>query len=572
MRLTLLVFFIFTFLLPVSAQKFGSKFNARDKSYVDSVKVQKLFFNGLKEKTLGNFDKANGDFTHVLKINPKHHESLYELALISIENDRLEEALELAKEAAKLKTDNIWYLKLEAELFKRLGQFEASGKVYKNILKLFPESLENYFSYATMLVYAGKIDQSIEVFNQIEKRIGLSEEVSIEKQKLHLRNGDFESALGEIKVLSEAYPIDPKYVAMLAEMYSANNKDEEAFVLYKRVLKMDSTYAYAHLALADYYMTKGNNVESFKELSLAFGSPDVDIDSKIRILLSYFGMLNDSSSRNDAQFLTQKLMNVHPNEAKAYSITADLLNQMGKKREARDYFLKCISFDATKFEIWQELIFIDTELNDWDSVVNHTESAAEYFPNQPLIYFYMGVGYNQTGKSKKAVSALNSALSMDSENPRLTAELYSQLGEAHHNLKDHDKSDKAYEKALKAIPNNAVILNNYSYYLSLRKEKLEEAKALSAQANKLEPNQASYEDTYGWILYQMGDYENARIWIEKALRNGGGKSSVILEHYGDVLYKLGDQSLSLVNWKKAKENGGNSALLDKKITEKKLTE
>lgn len=572
MRLTFLVLLIFTFLAPVNAQKFGSKFNARDKSYVDSVKIQKLFFNGLKEKTLGNFDKASGEFVDVLKIDSKHHESLYELALISIGNDRPEEALEFAKDAAKLSPDNIWYLKLEAELYKRLGQFEASGKAYKNIIKLFPENLENYFSYATMLVYAGKIGESIEVFNQIENRIGLSEEVSIEKQKLHLRNGDFDKALGEVKVLSDAYPNDPKYVAMLAEMYSANNKDEEAFGLYKKVLKMDSTYAYAHLALADYYLSKGNEIESFNELSLAFGSPEVDIDSKVRILLSYFGMLNDPNSKDDVNVLTRKLIKVHPNEAKAYSITADLLNQMGKKREARDNFLKCISLNATKFEVWQELVFIDTELNEWDSVIVHTERAIEYFPNQPIIYFYMGVGYNQVGKSKKAVSALNNAIAMGSDNPRLKAELYAQLGEAHHNLEEHDKSDKAYEKALKIIPNNAVILNNYSYYLSLRKEKLEEAKTLSAQANKLEPNQASYEDTYGWILYQMGDYENARIWLEKAIRNGGGNSPVILEHYGDVLYKLGDQSLSLVNWKKAKEKGGDSAVLNKKIAEKKLTE
>ena len=121
------------------------------------------------------------------------------------------------------------------------------------------------------------------------------------------------------------------------------------------------------------------------------------------------------------------------------------------------------------------------------------------------------------------------------------------------------------------IPDNVVVLNNYSYYLSLRKNDLEKAERMSKRCVELNPNQSTYQDTYGWVLYKLERFDEAEEWLKKAVE-GNGKSPVILEHFGDVLYQLDQKKDALEYWKKAKSTGGDSELLNKKVSEGVLYE
>jgi Tfp pilus assembly protein PilF len=126
--------------------------------------------------------------------------------------------------------------------------------------------------------------------------------------------------------------------------------------------------------------------------------------------------------------------------------------------------------------------------------------------------------------------------------------------------------------ALVFDPSNAYVLNNYSYFLSLRGEKLDEAGKMAEQANILSPNTASYEDTYGWVLYKSGKYSDAKDWLGKALKDGGAEDGTVLEHYGDILFKLNDIDGAVQYWMKAKTKNVESDTIDKKIAERKLYE
>lgn len=154
---------------------------------------------------------------------------------------------------------------------------------------------------------------------------------------------------------------------------------------------------------------------------------------------------------------------------------------------------------------------------------------------------------------------------------QLLAQFYATIGDAQNQLKRYAASDSAYNKALELDPNNVYVLNNYAYYLSIRNTDLERAERMSKKTNDLEPDNNSYQDTYGWILYQMKKYDDAKIWVGKALENGGRSNGTLLEHYGDILYQLGDKENAIKYWEDAKKAGA-SELIDKKIMEKKLYE
>jgi predicted Zn-dependent protease len=115
------------------------------------------------------------------------------------------------------------------------------------------------------------------------------------------------------------------------------------------------------------------------------------------------------------------------------------------------------------------------------------------------------------------------------------------------------------------------VLNNYSYYLSVRKANLERAKQMSAYANKLDPDNDSFMDTYAWILFQLGEFPEAKTFQDRAVLKNP-KNPTLLEHYGDILIKLGEKEKAVEYWRRAKEAGSDSRTIETKIAELKYVE
>lgn len=127
----------------------------------------------------------------------------------------------------------------------------------------------------------------------------------------------------------------------------------------------------------------------------------------------------------------------------------------------------------------------------------------------------------------------------------------------------------AYERSLKMKDDNSYVLNNYAYYLSLAGTELEKAEKMSKKAVEIDPQNASFQDTYGWVLFKQERFRDAAEWILKAVQNKEEPSAEVLEHYGDVLYKLEDAAGAMEYWLKARKKGPGSDFLDKKISDKK---
>jgi len=205
-----------------------------------------------------------------------------------------------------------------------------------------------------------------------------------------------------------------------------------------------------------------------------------------------------------------------------------------------------------------------------DSVVKHANDAIEIFPNQPSLWLYKGIGHNMLEDSQNAALAFEHGKKITLENKELEGLFNAQLGDSYNSLEQYDKADQSYESALSTDPNNAHVLNNYSYYLSLRKDKLSKALVMSERLVELYPDEVTYLDTYAWVLYQMEDYQKAETYLKKAAQDS--ENGTILEHYGDVLFKLGKKDEALKYWNKAKEKGETTELIDKKILDKQLYE
>ena len=531
------------------------------------------FYNALSLKSLENYEDALLEFEKCISIIPGNSVPFYESAIIYQKFSQTESALEFSKKAYYLNKENIWYQLLYAELLAISGQNTKAAIIYKQMIKKSPANEEYYYLLADNYIYSRKFLEAIKIYNQLEKHKGLDENLIIQKQKLYLEKNDLEGAISEIKKLIKINQNNIKTYETLSELYLLNNEKEKAFEIFKKILQLDPENAKVHLTLADYYREEGNDEESYKELKAAFSSIKLSVDTKVSILVSYYPLTDFSEQmKNQAMELCEILVEIHKGNPIAHAIYGDFLYQDGQNLQAKIQYKKVIELDQNKPQVWSQLLFIESELGNYKEMERDSEKAFQLFPTNPVYYFFNGIANSQIENHKKAIISLEMGLEFLVEKNDLLVQFYSTLGDNYHSLNEHQKSDSLYNLALAIEPDNVQVLNNFSYYLSLRNHNLDRASEMSKRSNELSPENASFQDTYAWILYQQKDYKQAKIWLEKAYENGGENSPVITEHFGDIYFKLGDKTQALIFWKKAKYLGKGSKFLDKKIAEKMLYE
>lgn len=532
-----------------------------------------VFIDANQQKLLGNYAEAAKLYEKCLEINPNDDASLYELAKINLMENRVEDALSQISRAAEIDPFNDYYLVLYASVLQSLEKYNEASKVYKQLIELNPLNLDYYNKLAVTYLYEGKAMDAIKVYDELEEKIGITEEFSMKKQNIYLQEKKVDKAVQEIEKLIGQYPGESKYYAVLAEMCLAYGMNEKAEEAYNKIAEIDPDNPYIHISLADYYRKNGQKEKAFEELKMGFANPNLDIDSKIQILITYYTVNEIYDDLKDQAFeLSEILIETHPDDPKAYSMYGDFLYQDKRLEESREAFRKVISLDSSKYLVWEQLLFVESELNDTDAMLEESNRTIELFPEQPLPYLFSGGAYYQKKEWDKCVDVLNMGVKYVVNNVAMEAQFYAYMGDAYNQLGDDPKSDEAYEKVLKLDPDNDYVLNNYAYYLSLRNENLEKAAEMAKRATELRPDSPANQDTYGWVLYKLGNYTDAEIWIGKAIANEEEASGVILEHYGDVMWQLGNTEKAYEYWLKAKEKGEGSKLLDQKIEEKKLIE
>ncbi len=535
----------------------------------DSVQVKEKFFNGLKAKLANKSVDSEGYFKEVIGIDPSNHAALYELACIYHLREEESTAEKYARDAVTVNSQNKWYWLLLADIYKSNKNLGQLALVYSDLINLEPDNEEYYFDKANVYFLSNKIKEAETVYSDIEKRFGTSAELINARQRIYQKQGNPNKAASEIEKLIVSSPSDVRNYLNLASVYEKSGHLDKALVVLQNTKSLGISNAFVNLAIADIYNNLGKKDDAIAELRTAFADPSLAVDAKVGIVLSFFTKFKDPSARADAAELAKIITEVHPTEAKSYSVYGDVLYQDGKLSEARQTYKKAIELNNQAYLVWEQVLRIDISTGDFQSAIKDGEDGISIFPAQAPLYFYTAIAYAQSGKHDKAIVHLQEAANLEVEDKNFLSQIYSSLGDSYNGLKKYKESDDAYNKALELNPDNTYVLNNYAYYLSLRGENLEKAAQMSAKSVSLQPGNASFEDTYAWVLFKQKKYAEAKTWIEKAIQKNNS-SGVLAEHYGDILYFMGLKSEALEQWLRARETGVKSLILEKKINEKKF--
>lgn len=571
-RLISIVTLLFLVVVPGFSQKKKKKKNTQvELTEADKNRVMRLIFDGERQELLENPVKAASYYQECINIDPENSVCLFKLASVYNIRGNYGGSINLIKRAIEIDPNNKWYLLLLSNNYIAIGDLNNATLTFEKAIELDPNKPEYQLQLSELYAEQGKFKEAIARLNQFEEKNGIIPEINIRKQNFYVRNDQLNKAIEECKILINAYPEEPNYYGLLAELYLQNKDQENALKAYQDLLKIDSDNGLAHYSLSNYYRQNNELEKAETELLLAIESKDLEVEIKLKVLSHYADVLaNDASQWPYVKSLLDAFEIANPNSAQTYSVVSDFYYKHGETEKARNYIYKSLELEKDKFQVWNQLIIMDSELQDWEAMEKDGKEALELFPSNPAFYYFLGIAYVQNEDYESAIEVLETGKMMIFKNEGGLVDFETLLGDVYNSAGQYDKSAENYEKVLKVQPDNIYVLNNYSYFLSIRKEHLEKAKKMAKRAVDLEPDQYNYQDTYGWVLYQNGEYEDAAFWLEKSVNSGGEVNGEILEHYGDALFRLGKKEKALEIWKMAQSVGDASDLIDVKIKERKI--
>jgi len=540
------------------------------------------FTEGEKYFILEDYSKALIYYQRAIESFPENATAFYKVADILSRSQKQEDVVRASasiENAIKLDPSNKYFYLLGANIYSALTRFDRAADLYEDMFEKIKGTEDYLFELAAVYQFAGKKDKAIETYNRAEEVFGVNETSSIQKIRLYLELSKNKEAITEGEKLTKAFPGEERYAMAFAEVLSGKDQQAQALLFLEQFVSNNPDAVNAKMLLAGFYRDVRDEAKARPILLELFSNPEVEISGKMVVLSTYAAELNDLRLKGQQdkdketfalQLLDQLLAMGEQNES-MMMLAGDLYMASGRTADARLAYSQSVASGAAGYEVWQNLMLLDIQLEAWDDALAHGEKAVELFPNQPLIYYFTAVAQNKKKQFDEAVFNLNEAKKRASGKNQLLSEIHAQLGEAYHAMKEYANSDKAFDEALRLNPADNNILNNYSFYLALRREHLDKAERMCEQLVKNNPDNASYLDTYAWVLYQQKKYKDARRTLEKVISSGKA-NAVHLEHFGDILFQLGDVDDAVAHWEKARAKNPNREILNKKIANRKLYE
>ena len=536
-------------------------------------KYDYFFLEAMRLKEKKDYASAFGLLQHCLDIHPNAASALYEVSQYYMFLRQVPQGQEALEKAVANAPDNYWYSQGLASLYQQQNELDKAVTLLEQMVVRFPAKQDPLFNLLDLYGRQEKYDEVISTLNRLEKRMGKNEQLSMEKFRIYLQMKDDKKAFQEIESLVQEYPMDMRYQVILGDVYLQNGKKQEAYDVYQKVLAAEPDNPMAIFSMASYYKQTEQEELYQQQLDTLLLNKKVTPDTKVGVMRQMI-VENEQADKDSTQIIAlfDRIMKQEQDDPQIPMLYAQYLLSKNMEAESVSVLEQVVDLDPTNKAARMMLIGAAVKKEDYKQIIKVCEPGIEATPDALEFYYYLAVAYNQAEKPDSVISICKRALEHTTADSKkeIVSDFYSILGDMYHTQKQMKEAYAAYDSALVYNPSNIGALNNYAYYLSVERRDLDKAEEMSYKTVKAEPNNATYLDTYAWILFEKGNYAEARIYIDNAMKSeGGDESDVIVEHCGDIYYMTGDVDGALTYWKKALEMGSESKTLKQKIEKKK---
>ena len=532
-----------------------------------------LFLEAMVEREAGHDAAAFELLRHCAKIKPDASEAYFYLAQYYAMMRDKANTLACFQRAAQLNPDNSVYQETLAQSYIDSGKTDDAISALEKLVA----NDKNRDDVLEMLVqlYLQKEDYAnvIKTFDRLETLQGKSDRISYAKSSVYAMLGDKKSAIDEARKLAEQNPNDLNYECAYGEALLRNGEKDKALAVYDKVLAEEPDNNRAQLLLRSYYKGENDTLRADSMTLALLTNKNTDKDTRIYLLrqeieesessggdsakvLGYFKRVADMPGQNgDLLYLYAAYMDLKKMPRDSVSPVLERVLAVAPDNASARLRLVSYAWDAAQL----------------DSVVSLCRAARQYNPDEMAFYYFQGMAYFRKNDDDKALDAFQNGISVinDKSNPTFVADFYAVMGDILFSKGREKEAFAAYDSCLQWKDDNISCMNNYAYYLSLHGQNLDKAERMSHKTVEAEPNNATYLDTYAWILFMQRRYAEAKIYIDQALRNDSDSSAVITEHGGDIYAMNGDTEGAVALWRQAAAKDPGNKLLARKIRQRK---
>ncbi len=560
--------------LTASAQTARVSQSAVHQQLSDARRYDMLFLEAMVQRQKDNDDAAFDLLSRCVELNPQASEAYYFLAQYYAQMKEEEKTLAYLEKAAQLSPDNPTYMETLADAYISQEQYDKAVAVIEKLL----ETNKNRDDLLDLLYrlhrHQKQYKEAIAVLDRMEVNDGKSERLSALKSALYVDMDDMPSAIKEMKTLADQYPNDLNYLRLYADMLRSDGKLDEAYEIYQRILKEEPNNSQAQMSLRSYYLVTENyeaadslthhlllneNTELMDKLDLlrrVIGQSEAEGGDSTRVLDLFHQMLAQPQKTSDIAELCAAYMDLKKMPRDSVAAMLERVLQIAPDNAGARLRLVGYAWEA----------------DDNERIIELCKAARQYNPDEMAFYYYQGLAYYREDDHDNALNALQNGISVIKEdsNPSIVSDFYAIMGDLLHQKGRESEAYEAYDSCLQWKPDNYGCLNNYAYFLSEKGQQLDRAEDMSFKAIKAEPKNATYLDTYAWILFMKKRYSEARIYIDRAMANDTSTTSgVITEHAGDIYAMCGLTAEAVELWQKALPLDPKNKVLIRKIKRKK---
>ena len=511
-----------------------------------NTQYYRLFTEATKHALFGNNKTAISMYNACISQFPDRAAPYYQLSSIYLKENDIEKAREYAIIAKNLDDSNIWYKAHLANIYQYENNLDSAAILYEEIIRE-KDDLDTKYNLALLYSQMKNNKRAIELLDELDNEIKGSRNLFLMRHNVYHNMGEYDSAIVVLESLIKYFPDDFSNYGILAEYLAEVGKNGYASEVYLDLLKQDSLNGLALLSYGDFFMINNKPDSAFIYYKKAVCCSNLDFEGKISLIINFISnkKILEKYAENIIELLD--IIRMSHKDFRVYASYTDVYINIQEYEKAIPYFDTALFYEKNNLLLWEQAILVNNYLGNNEKVVDIAGNAVEYFPEQANILVIKAYSEHELDEDEKAVNDISKALDLKPEKD-LKVQSYNLLAEIYRKKNLHSKSDSCFELILDIDPENLMIRNNYSYYLSLRSEKLDYALELSKLTIEMEPTNATYLDTYGWILFKIGEFKEAKKYIELAIRNGAYNNSEVLDHYGDIMLKLGNCKEAVEAW------------------------
>ena len=541
-----------------------------------------FFLEAMVQRQKGHDDAAFDLLRHCVELRPDAAEAYYFLAQYYGAMKHADKSHECVAKAAHLEPENTTFMETLAQSYIRREDYASAAEVVERLYGRNKDRLDLLEMLYSLYIQQKDYDRAVDVLNRLEAADGMSEQLTYAKCGIYMRQEQYDKATEALKQLADQYPNDLNYQCQYADqlLTEANiNEDpkqkQAAVDIYQQILSQEPDNVRAQSSMESYLRLEGDTLAADRLALQILLNHNTTTEQKSLMLRKAIQRSEEQGGDSTKILDTFRLLLAQPEPdvdiAALYAAYMDLKNMPADS--IKPVLERILQIQPDNMAARLQLVSYAWSENDRDRVIELCQAARQYNPDEMAFYYYQGMAYYQNDDPDAALGAFRNGVGVINEqsNPALVSDFYAVMGDLLHQKGLAREAFEAYDSCLQWKDDNIMCLNNYAYYLSELGQQLDRAEQMSYKTVKAEPKNATYLDTYAWILFMQKRYAEARIYIEQALQNteDSADNSVILEHAGDIYIQNGNVDQALQMWQEAQLTRPNDKTLTRKIKQKK---